>query len=78
MADKMTIRCAWCDVESDDPGAIVAHMLASGHGLGANADAFRKDCVETALPGELERVLSGIQDGSIKGEPVVFDDDDQE
>lgn len=76
MAEKLTIKCGWCDAQSDDPSVIVAHMLETGHGLGDHADEFRADCVESALPAELERVLAGIQDGTIVGEPVTLDEDD--
>ena len=63
----MRLCCGWCDFETERPGDMVGHMVASGHGL---SDGVKADMVESALPAELERVLTGILDGSIQGEPV--------
>jgi hypothetical protein len=75
MADPFKLACGWCEFITTAPGDMVAHMLASGHGL---APGVAGDMVESGLPAELERVLSGLQDGSLKGEPVAEGDLDDE
>lgn len=57
-----TLACAWCDFTTPDPGAIVLHMIETGHGL---SDKVRAEMVESGMPAELETVLGKLQRGAV-------------
>lgn len=71
----ITLACGHCTFTTQDPGAIVLHMIETGHGL---STAVRADMIESGLPHELAEKIGQLQRGDFTGaEPVTSDDDDE-